>query len=456
MQGEGQPGRVMKLRNLTIAGLIAAISIPAATSAQVGGLPATVVDYGQAVANESSFPTFDRAGRPDGTARWRVVTGTGNCCENYVGSSARGRLFDFGGSFLRFSDDLGKSWKEVRSITRLVNGEGAISGAPGGDIVGATWDPYSGDHLLSFKYDAEAETWLHQELLLHTPFFDRPWFAVIPGPFTFGAIETPYITVLKGGWPSKDVAYYSLDGLNYFLPTEKDSRQFTGSPVERWLDVKPAPTLDWMQPNTATGITPLGNLGALWTESDSLSFATDSPEMALMQPPDIEWSPFSFPKGGRDNGRYLVDSRGRLHHVVPLFHDGTARSFLYEISSDGGRTWNERRLELPDRHIVEDWDFKANAKLGIAALAVHAHRNEKQESKEADQDMVYELDIRSDGARIKSLYYVGNGDANVGAGLGSNLRFDFATVTILVGGQIATSFVDQAHTTPAMAILIAR
>jgi hypothetical protein len=34
--------------------------------------------------------------------------------------------------------------------------------------------------------------------------------------------------VLKGGWPSKDVAYYSLDGLNYFLPTEKDSREILG------------------------------------------------------------------------------------------------------------------------------------------------------------------------------------------------------------------------------------
>jgi hypothetical protein len=211
-----------------------------------------------------------------------------------------------------------------------------------------------------------------------------------------------------------------------------------------------------MQPNTATGITPLGNLGALWTESDTISFATEHPNMALMQPPDVEWSPFGFPDGGRDNGRYLVDSRGRLHHVVPNYKDGIARSFVYEISSNGGRTWHARKIELPERHIVEDWDFKANAKLGIAALAVHSHRNEKRESKEADQDLVYELDIERGTARITNIFYVGNGDANVGAGLGANLRFDFATVTILPGGQIATSFVDQMHTTPAMAILLAR
>jgi len=445
----------MKVRKLVIAVCGACALVPGATSAQVGGLPATVVDF-QATANEFSFPVTTARGRPAGTARWRVVQGTGNCCENYVSSSARGRLFDFGGSFLRYSDDLGKRWKEVRSISRLVNGEGALSGAPGGDIVGATWDPYSGDHLLSFKYDAEAETWLHQELFLHTPFFDRPWFAVIPGPFQLGAIETPYITVLKGGWPSKDVAYYSLDGLNYFLPTEKDSSSVTGTVEERWLDVKPNAALDWMQPNTSTGITPLGNLGALWTESDSFGFETENPEIALMQPPDIEWTPFRFPRGGRDNGRYLVDSKGRLHHVVPRVKDGDARSFVYEVSSNGGRTWARRVIELPARHTVEDWDFKAHAKLGIAALAVHAHRNEKDEAKEADQDLVYELDIDRDRARITRVFYVGNGDANVGAGLGANLRFDFATVTILPGGHIATSFVDKAHTTPAMAILLRR
>ncbi|MGH2757270.1 MAG: hypothetical protein ACRDI3_05725 [Actinomycetota bacterium] len=446
----------MKLRSVALAGLMAALMVPAGTSAQVGGLPATVQDYGAATSQELSYPVAGSRGEARGQATWRVVAGTGNCCENYLSSSARGRLFDFGGSYLRYSDDLGLSWKEVRSVTRLVNGEGAVSGAPGGDIVGATWDPYSGDHLLSFKYDAKTETWLHQELFLHTPFFDRPWFAVIPGPFTVGTIETPYITVLKGGWPSKDLAYYSLDGLNYFLPTEKDSREILGPVEKRWLDVKPSAALDWMQPNTATGITPLGSLGALWTESDTISFATENPNMALMEPPDAEWSPFAFPRGGRDNGRYLVDSLGRLHHAAPVYKDGIARSFVYEISSDGGRTWHTRKIELPDRHIVEDWDFKANAKFGVTAIAVHAHRNEKKESEEADQDLVYELDIDRDTPRISNVFYVGNGDANVGAGLGSNLRFDFASVTILPGGQIATSFVDKMHTTPAMAILLAR
>lgn len=446
----------MRIRTLFVAGFVALASLPAGISAQVGGLPANVVDFPSAVATDFSYPSFDGDGRPAGKARWRVVTGTGNCCENYLGSSSRGRLFDFGGSFLRFTDDLGKSWKEVRSISRLVNGEGAISGAPGGDIVGATWDPYSGDHLLSFKYDAESETWLHQELFLHTPFFDRPWFAVIPGPFRLGALEAPYITVLKGGWPSKDLAYYSLDGLNYFVPAEKDSRQATAEPIERWLDVKPSAALDWMQPNTETGITPLGNLGALWTESDRFRFATDAPEIALMQPPDIEWTPFRFPKGDRQDGRYLVDSRGRLHRAVPNYEEGIARDFTYEISSDGGRSWRAVQLDLPKRHIVEDWDFKVNAKLGIAALAVHAHRNEKKESDEADQDLLYELDIRTDTAKIKRLFYVGDGDANVGAGLGSSLRFDFATVTILPDGRIATSFVDKMHTSPAMAILLSR
>lgn len=446
----------MSARSLVVAGLAALTLVPSSISAQVGGLPATVVDYTQAMPQEASFPAYDSTGRRRGDARWRMVVGTGNCCENYVGSSAKGRLFDFGGTYIRFTDDLGKTWKEVRSISRTVNGEGAISGAPGGDIVGATWDPYSGDHAIAFKYDAESETWLHQEIFLHSPFFDRPWFAVVPGPFRIGEVEAPYITVLKGGWPSKDVAYYSLDGLNYFLPTEKDSSRVTGPVAERWLKVKPDPALDWIQPNTSTGITPLGKLGALWTESDRLELASENPTFALMEPPDVAWKPFRFPKGEDDGGRYLVDSRGRLHRFIWHFKEGEARRFVYEISSNGGRSWRSRTVKLPARHELEDWDFKVNAKLGIAALAVHAHRNEKKEADEADQDLVYEFDVRSRRARVERLYYVGNGDVNVGAGISSSLRFDFATVAILPTGEIVTSFVDQAHTTPAMAILIAR
>ena len=442
---------------LALLAILIAPSVLTPSSAQGVGLPANVVDYTNALVKEETFPTTDGAGHPAGNARWRIVTNTGNCCENYVTANPRGRLFDLGGTYIRYSDNYGETWKEVRSISRLVNGEGAISVAPGGDIVASTWDPYSGDHLLAFKYDAASETWLHQETLLHTPFFDRPWFTVVPGPFTFGTINTPYITILKGGWPSKDLMYISYDGLNYFTPSATDSSDIE-TLTKSWLKVPPQDHLDWIQPNTSTGIAPIGKLGALAYVDDQFDVGIVDPDhAALMQSPDADWDAFAFPKGPVPPGRFQVDSRGWLHRITENENDNNvAKSFTWHVSSNGGRDWTSTRMELPAKHRIEDWDFKVNAKLGLGALAVHAHRNAKEESDEVDQDLVYEVDIHDEKPRLERIYYVGAGDINVGAGLGASLRFDFATVTIMPDRTIVTSFVDSLHTSPALAILRSR
>src|SRR5688500_7355936 len=104
-------------------------------------LDAVVVDA-VFMPKEGSYPMVDfgrSAGAKDdtdGTTDWTVVLSTGNCCENYLTSNSQGRLYDFGGSYINFTDDRGKKWKQVRPITPLVNGEGAIAMAPGGDVVG--------------------------------------------------------------------------------------------------------------------------------------------------------------------------------------------------------------------------------------------------------------------------------------------------------------------------------
>ncbi len=438
---------------------LAAIPAMETSSAQGVGLPANVVDY-SALALEASYPTFDADGRPAGKAAWRVVTGTGNCCENYVASAPSGRLLDMGGSYIRYTDNFGKTWKEVRSISRTVGGEGALSPAPGGDVVGVTWDAYSGDHAIAFKYDAELESWTHSEAVLKTPFFDRPWFAVIPGPFTFGAIEAEYITILRGGFPSKDVMYISYDGLNYFQASQHETQGATEEPIERWLDFEPAAYLDWVQPNVSTGVSALPGIGALsWNGGIQFPMMPTSDTGFVMEAPEADWDPFLFPNGKFPDGDYLADSRGRLHRFSPDRNaKGVATAFEYHISSNGGRGWTSMRIPLPERHYIEEYDFKVNAKLGIAAIAIHAHRNEKKESKEADQDLVYELDITRDKVRVERLYYVGTGDANVGDSfnVSGGARFDFATIAILPDRTLVTSFVDKMHTSPALAFLLSR
>lgn len=438
--------------------MAASAQLSAPTRAQVGGLPADVVDY-SAVPMEATWTVADEAGNVTGKARWRTVANTGNCCENYVTASPNGRLLDMGGTFIRYTDDKGETWKEVRSISRTVNGEGAPSAAPGGDVVAVTWDPYSGDHTIAFKYDSDTEEWLHSELVLKTPFFDRPWFAVVPGPFTLGTIEAEYITILKGGWPSKDVMYISYDGLNYFQPSEQHTSELEGEIAARWLDFKPVGYLDWMQPNVSTGVVGLPGIGALGYDSD-LPFNGDllpfeDNEGSLMSAPEPRWRPFTFPNGKFPNGSYLADSRGRLHRLTWVAREERSpNQFDYSISANGGREWTTARFTLPKKHTVEDFDYKVNAGLGMAAVAVHAHRNAKDEADEVDQDLVFELDITSDKARFEKLYFVGDGDVNVGAALGANLRFDFATVAILPDRTIVTSFVDKLHTSPALAILL--
>lgn len=132
---------------------------------------------------------------------WRVVSGTGNCCENLLAALESGRLIDFGGQYPRYTDDRGLTWTEVTDKLAVFSGEGAISGAPDGDIVGVGWFPYDGDRLVAFKYTAGSETWETFPIAVHAPFYDRPWLAVVPGPFD--GLDAPYIVLLKGGWPAK-------------------------------------------------------------------------------------------------------------------------------------------------------------------------------------------------------------------------------------------------------------
>jgi len=84
-------------------------------------LPATVVDITRPVST-SSYSTVDYGKHKTGKTTWRVVQGTGNCCENYLTATKAGRLLDFGGTYINYTDDRGLNWKQVQPATPLVNG----------------------------------------------------------------------------------------------------------------------------------------------------------------------------------------------------------------------------------------------------------------------------------------------------------------------------------------------
>ena len=217
---------------LTLPAAIAALGPSTAAALPSPALPAQVVSIQRPTALVA-YPTVDYGKKTRaGSTTWRVVQGTGNCCENYLTTTKGGRLLDFGGSFVNFTDDRGLTWHQVRPLTPLVNGEGTIVLAPNGDVDAIGWDPYSGDHLQAFKYEAFSGKWFYAEQPLHQPFYDREWITVVPGPFSIGGRTVPFISFLKGGYPWKDPAFVSTDGLTYTDASSMFLDETLNAPVE--------------------------------------------------------------------------------------------------------------------------------------------------------------------------------------------------------------------------------
>jgi hypothetical protein len=419
-----------------IALLVVAVAVvfllPGADAQQAIGFEASVVRIKPQISMHS-YPSKDLHGtartsddQPTSTT-WRVIENTGNCCENFVTTTPEGRILDFGGSYINFSDDKGKTWRSVRPMEPLVNGEGAIALAPGGDIVGVEWDPYSGDHLMSFKYEAKDDKWYYNEIPVHTPFFDREWIAAVPGPFTVGPITTPYVTFVRGAWPSKELWFVSLDGLNYSQVSSKFVETAVNDPIKKMPSFVNRLS-DWTQVNTETGITPIGKGAAL--AAPDFPFGGDGGWTLLGK--DLRWHPFTFGKVV-PKGRYHLDSRGRLHNVI-----GEGSAFTYRISADNGKTWKSVNVAPPKDHAIENIDFRANAAAGVAAVGIHSHDRETNR----DRDILYKINIRRNTPKLMRYYQIGKADVNGSSGVGAEVRFDFETVTIFPDGRVAISFYD--------------
>ncbi len=436
----------------TVQGLLLYVLHPA--GAATPGIPANVVAFNPPVST-GTFPAVDYGTTTSAgddryaKTKWRIVERTGNCCETYLTTTSTGRLLDFGGSYINYTDDRGLTWHQVQPLAPLVNGEGAIVGAPGGDVLGVEWDPYSGDHLQTYKFEGDTQKWSYTETPLHSPFYDREWISVVPGPVTINGTTYEYISFIKGGYPSKEVYLYSTDGLNYTDVTSRAVQQIlTGAKTKARLPILASTLNDWDQPNTAGRMTPLGNGGMLSGPDLSSSWS-------LLNGKNFTWSAYQFADGSQPQGLFQVDSAGRLHNVIAS-SDGT--SFDYRMSRDGGATWQAITVALPAGFIIDAIDFRANKAAGVAAVAFRALDQDSGN----DQDFVYKVDIRTTVPRVIRAYDVGLGDVGAVAGVGNDIRFDFESVTVFPDGKVAVSFLDSTTTgptatggeriTPAMAI----
>jgi len=415
------------------------------------GLPAKVVGYTPDSVNTAGpFQTVDYATSASGvagTTGWRVVNGTGNGAEHWITAAPDGSLYDLGGRYINVTTDDGKTWSSVQPQNPLVNAEGAIATAPNGDILGATWDPYSGDHLVTFKYDAAAKTWSYAEDPLHTPFYDRPEVNVVPGPITVNGTTLPYIsTVSSHGSP----IFYSTDGLTY------DNVINTGAAVSEWVPTKADPALDWSQSQDWAPLHALGNgfaldLLAYGGGAEDFSPADRTSTVNIFDPRDLSLHPFTLPNGKSLPVNLQVDSRGWLHTVTVQ-----ANGFTYQTSTDGGQTWQTLDVPFPDNDRINSntggrvVDLRVNGKLGIAAVLTRTDDGTSAPGQAGDpeQDWVYKIDVSTSTPTVLRRYAVGLGNTTTDTEYHPTYetqghRYDFATVAILPDGRVVASMMDE-------------
>jgi hypothetical protein len=448
-----------QLRRRPAAALVAILGLVTAGTAALSAPPDALPTSSAKLADKAVTKTYavlDAKGRKAGKAKWSVTTAGGNCCEVLVAATRTGRLLEFGGQFPVYSDDKGKSWTEIRTVVpatgqlddssprQVGGGEGTIVMAPGGDIVGVGWDPYSGDRLQSFLYDAKAKTWHYHEAPLHEPFYDREWMAVAKGPFTIAGQTVPWVSMVLSNF-NRRVVLMSTDGLHYFRPSRPQLEAIAGGTVSS-IPVVPDADLDYMQEHSETGISPLPGGGAI-----SLGAVGEETCATQVLRKDGTWACLGGDGSFEFKGRLHSDSRGWLHDVVAI-----GDTVTYRLSRDGGRSWKESTFAVPGEANIESWDFKAHGKLGLSAIALHVQKDDKNH-----QDMVMRIDTRKGVAKLKDTLLVGDGNMSFTSGLdvggvltnAKSNRFDFATVAILPDGKLAVGFVDKTYDDPAVAVL---
>jgi hypothetical protein len=432
------------MTRLLAAALLCLAILPATASAQAELLAedAAVGDISPDYETRT-YPFTDATGAT-GTGAWRVVRGLGNCCETYLGTDGKGRLYDFGGNYVNFSDDRGESWQEVRPPETFIGGEGAIVMGPAGDVYGVGWDPYTGDTLISFRYSPATGKWQTMRMPLHSPFYDREWISYVPGPFEIDGDTFPFLIFVKGGYPSKEEWLYSTDGLTYLAVSAKALGSLLGGSAEAPVTVEASPALDVVQANRGMGLTPLGG-GTAIAQPDSFLAG----DFHLLRP-DVTWQDFTFPDGIA--GQIHTDSKGRIHNVVADDEPDTGetgRSFEYRLSEDGGKTFRSTKVKLPAGRTIVDYDFRASGALGLAVLAIRYVQEDGVEG-----DLLYKLDVRGGQPALLRTYTVGLGDVVTGESVSStDPRFDFESVVLFPDGRVAVSFMDsETGGQPAIAI----
>ncbi|MBV9096811.1 MAG: hypothetical protein JO079_02025, partial [Frankiaceae bacterium] len=388
----------------------------------------------------SAYPVYDASGRKVGTAKWRISPAGGNCCETYVAATPTGRIVEAGGTYPWYTDDQGKHWYEVKfdvpdqndNGQTVAGGEGAAVVGPGGNIYGVTWDAYSGDHLQAYRYTAQTRTWAVSEVVMKTPFYDRPWITYAKGPFVLNGAKTDQILDSTGGGITKAVDTLSPDGQDYSTPSDSGNDESNSTAVNFKIPVVRNPAADWWQPHPGTSTIPLNAGGVLRMGGSACN-------IARLDPATSKWQCVKLT--GQLQGVVRQDSRGYLTEVYPTAGD---TALTLATSRDGGVTWSSTtlspppgtgmKLETPDL-----FNVIANGALKQAVVTARWDDSAKH-----GHDLVFRVDTSKAAPKLMRTYAVGKGDLDTGNDVTSVTqgRFDYETIALLPDGKIAVTFDD--------------
>ena len=431
-----------------------------------GATPTTVAE----TVRVSAYPVYDAHGHRIGTARWRMSAAGGNCCETYVTATRSGRLVESGGTYPWYTDDRGKHWQQVKfdipdqndNGKTVAGGEGAAVVGPDGTVYGVTWDAYSGDHLQAYTFDPQHKSWQVSEVVLKTPFYDRPWLTYAQGPFVLNGTKVSHLLDVSGGGITKDIDTFSSDGQDYSSPSfyYYDETSNSSTPTFR-IPVKPNPAADWWQPHPWTGELPLTAGGVLRFNNTEDVTSSSACDVARLDPATSKWQCVRLV--GHLQGEVRQDSRGYLTEVYP--NPGLG-SLTLATSRDGGVHWSSTRLAPPhgvasQLETPDLFNVVANGKLKQAVVS-----SRWDDAAHHGHDIVFRVDTSRPAPRLMQTYLVGKGDIETGNDVTSLTmpRFDYESVSLFTDGKIAVTFVDSTclqpttrdpkHDSPEVAILL--
>jgi len=417
----------------------------------------------------SAYPVYDGKGRRIGTAKWRISRAGGNCCETYVTATRTGRIVESGGTYPWYTDDQGRHWYEVKfdipdqndNGPTVAGGEGASVLGPDGSVYGVTWDAYSGDHLQAYSYRPQTKAWSVSEVVMKTPFYDRPWLTYAQGPFVLNGTKVSHLLDVTGGGITKDIDTFSSDGQDYSQPSfVYGDEQTSGMGPKVRIPVTRNLAADWWQPHPGTGTLPLSGGGVLRFNNSEDVTSTKGCPVTRLNPANSAWQCVSVV--GQLKGIVRQDSRGYLTEV---YTTGTS-SLTLATSRDGGVHWSSIALRPPAgvANRLETSSLVNVVANGQLRQAVVSSRWD--DAAHHGHDIVFRVDTSQAKPRVARTYLVGKGDVQTGNDVTSVTmpRFDYESVALLPDGRIAVSFVDSTclqpstrdpqHDSPEVAILV--